>query len=89
MPTEEFTPGEDLREELDERKWIVPEFADIIGRPVEAASDILNENTEITADTASAFGQTLGTSADLWMNLQAVFRRSNQAAPSSPQSDAQ
>jgi HTH-type transcriptional regulator/antitoxin HigA len=54
--------------------WSESEFADIIGRPLQALSEILNGRKEITADTAVAFSDALGTSAELWLNLQAAYR---------------
>jgi HTH-type transcriptional regulator/antitoxin HigA len=71
---EAFPPGEYLREELLERGWTESEFAEIIRRPVQAVSEILNGKKEITADTAVAFADALGTSAELWLNLQAAYR---------------
>ena len=41
-PAEVFPAGEYLRDELDERGWTVTEFAEILGRPVQAVSEILN-----------------------------------------------
>lgn len=73
-PAEVFTPGEYLRDELEERAWTVTEFSEIIGRPIQAVSEILNGKKEITAETAIAFGDALGTSAELWLNLQTTFR---------------
>ena len=73
-PAEAFPPGEFLREELAERGWAEGEFAEIIGRPVQAVSEILNGKKEITPETAVAIGAALGTSAELWVNLQASYR---------------
>jgi HTH-type transcriptional regulator / antitoxin HigA len=73
-PAEVFPPGDFLREELDERGWTVTEFAEIIGRPVQAVSEILNGKKEITPETAIAFAEALGTSPELWLNLQTSFR---------------
>ncbi len=73
-PAEAFSPGEYLRDELDERGWTVTEFAEIIGRPVQAVSEILNGKKEITTDTACALGEALGTTPDLWLNLQTSYR---------------
>lgn len=73
-PAEVFAPGEYLRDELDERAWTVTEFAEIIGRPIQVVSEILNGKKEITAETAIAFGHALGTSAELWLNLQTALR---------------
>lgn len=74
IPAEAFPPGEFLRDELAERGWAEGEFAEIIGRPVQAVSEILNGKKEITPETAVAIGAALGTSAELWLNLQAAFR---------------
>ena len=73
-PAEVFAPGEYLRDELDERGWTVTEFAEIIGRPVQAVSEILNAKKEITTETALALSEALGTSPALWLNLQTNYR---------------
>lgn len=73
-PGEVFTPGDYLREELDERGWTATEFAEIIGRPLQAVSEILNGKKEITTETAIQIGQALGTSPELWLNLQMQHR---------------
>ena len=70
MPAEVFPPGDFLRDELDERGWTITEFAEIIGRPVQAISEILNAKKEITTDTAQELAEALGTSPELWLNLQ-------------------
>lgn len=71
---EVFAPGEILRDELDARGWSEVEFAEILGRPTQAISEILNGKKEITTETAVAFGDALGTSAELWLNLQSAYR---------------
>jgi HTH-type transcriptional regulator/antitoxin HigA len=73
-PAEAFPPGEYLRDELAERGWAEGEFAEIIGRPAQAVSEILNGKKEITPETAVAIAAALGTSAELWLNLQAAYR---------------
>lgn len=74
MPAEVFPPGEYLRDELDERGWSVTEFAEILGRPVQAISEILNGKKEITAETALDIASALGTSAELWLNLENAYK---------------
>ena len=69
-PAEVFPPGDFLREELDERGWTVTEFAEIIGRPVQVVSEILNAKKEITTETAQELAEALGTSPEFWLNLQ-------------------
>src|SRR5881394_2068908 len=75
---ETFPPGEYLRDELDERGWTVTEFAEIIDRPVQAVSEILNGKKEITTETAMAFADALGTTPALWLNLQTSYRLAQQ-----------
>lgn len=72
-PAEAFPPGDYLREELDERGWSAKEFAEILGRPVQAVSEILNGRKQIMPETALALAEALGTSAELWTNLQTTF----------------
>ena len=73
-PAEVFPPGEYLRDELEERGWTVTEFAEIIGRPIQAVSEILNAKKDITPETAVSFAEALGTSAELWLNLQTAYK---------------
>lgn len=73
-PAEVFPPGEFLRDELAERGWSEAEFADILGRPAQAISEILNGKKEITAETAVTIGAALDTSPELWLNLQSAYR---------------
>jgi addiction module HigA family antidote len=64
-------PGEVLREE-----FLVPlnlsagALAKACGLPRTRIERIVAETTGITADTALRLGRVLGTSAQLWMNLQ-------------------
>lgn len=73
-PAEVFPPGEYLRDELDARGWTISEFADLLGRPPQAISEILNGHKLITLETAHEIGAALGTSADVWLTLQASFQ---------------
>jgi len=67
-------PGEVLREE-----FLVPlglsagALAKTCGVPRTRIERIANEETAITADTALRLGKALGTSAQLWLNLQNEF----------------
>ena len=73
IPSEVFPPGEYLRDELEERGWTEKDFAEILGRPVQAVSEILNGRKQIVADTALAIADALETSAEVWLNLQSMF----------------
>ena len=73
-PAHAFPPGEYLRDELEERGWTVTEFSEIIGRPIQAVSEILNAKKEITAETAMAISAALGTTPEVWLSLQTRYR---------------
>ncbi len=67
-------PGEVLREE-----FLVPfglsagALARACGVPRTRIERIASEETSVTADTALRLGKALGTSAQLWLNLQNEF----------------
>lgn len=64
-------PGEVLREEFLKPLNMAPgRLAKACGLPRTRIERIVNEATGITADTALRLGKALGTSAQLWLNLQ-------------------
>jgi HTH-type transcriptional regulator / antitoxin HigA len=73
---EAFTPGEYLKDELDARGWSQTQFARIIGRPIQVVNQIIKGRKSITPETAAAIAAALGTSAELWMNLEIAYRLS-------------
>jgi HTH-type transcriptional regulator / antitoxin HigA len=73
---EVFPPGEFLRDELEARNWSQSEFADIIGRPVRLINEIIAGKRSITPETAKQLGASLGTSAEIWMNLESRYQLS-------------
>lgn len=73
---EVFPPGEFLREELEARGWTQTELAEIIGRPVRLINEIIAGKKGITPETAIQLGDSLGTGAELWMNLESQYQLS-------------
>lgn len=73
---EAFSPGDFLAEELEARGWTQVEFAEIIERPTELIGEIVRGKKQITTDTAILIGNTLGTSAELWLNLERQYQLS-------------
>lgn len=73
-PAEVFPPGDYLRDELDARAWTIAQFAEIVGRPTQTISEILNGRKTITPETATEIGAALGTSAEVWLTLQNTFQ---------------
>lgn len=67
-------PGEQLREEfLPEYGITVSQLADSIGVPDETISRILDEKSGLTPNIAVRLGKFFGTSAEMWMNMQAGY----------------
>lgn len=70
---EAFPPGDYLAEELEERGWSQADFAAILSRPVQFVSEIVSAKKEITRESAAQIGAALGTSAEVWLNLQNTY----------------
>lgn len=87
---EVFPPGDFVREELEARGWSQTHLAEIIGRPIQTVNMIINGKKAITAETALQLAKALGTSAELWMNLEATYRlaRARAAEPDQPREGA-
>lgn len=66
-------PGEILRDELDAREISMNQFAKALKVPTGRISQILAGKRSITPDTAIRLGHYLGTSAEVWMNLQTQY----------------
>jgi HTH-type transcriptional regulator / antitoxin HigA len=76
IAAEVFPPGEFLRDELEARGWSQTEFAEIIGRPHRLVNELIAGKRGITPETARELAAALGTSAQLWMNLDAAYQLS-------------
>jgi len=66
-------PGEHLQEELEALSMSAAELARQIEVPSNRVSDILRGKRDISADTAMRLGHFFGTSAQFWLNLQALY----------------
>jgi HTH-type transcriptional regulator/antitoxin HigA len=76
-----FAPGEFLRDELEARGWSQTELAEIMGRPVRLINEIIAGKKAITPETAVQLGDSLGTSPELWMNLESQYQLSRVRTP--------
>jgi HTH-type transcriptional regulator/antitoxin HigA len=74
MPAEVFPAGEYLADELAAREWSQADFADIVGRPVQWVSEIVNGKKEITPEAATQIAVALGTSPETWLRLQSAHQ---------------
>jgi addiction module HigA family antidote len=66
-------PGGMLRDEMQERGISINALARALRVPPNRVSAIVNGTRGITADTALRLGRFFGTSARMWMNLQADY----------------
>lgn len=73
---ETFPPGEFLQEELDARGWSQTELAEIMGRPARLINEIIAGKRAITPETAVQLGDSLGTGAEVWLNLESQYQLS-------------
>jgi HTH-type transcriptional regulator/antitoxin HigA len=70
------SPGEILKEELEARGWTQKDLATVMGRPTQAISEIISAVKQITPQTALELADALGTTAEVWTNLEADYRLS-------------
>lgn len=75
-PAQILAPGEFLKQELECRGWTQVELAEILARPPRLISEIVTGKRAITPETAKGLEAALGTSAELWMNLEAGYQLS-------------
>lgn len=74
LPKNPFHPGEVLLEEfLVPGKMTQAALAKKLGWTRARLNELINGKRDITADSALDLARVLGTSAKLWMNLQATF----------------
>jgi len=66
-------PGEILREEMEELEMSARALADAINVPANRVSSIVNGTRGISADTALRLSRYLGTTPEMWMNLQKTY----------------
>lgn len=65
-------PGEHLAEQLESLGMSASALARQLGVPANRVTGIINGQRAITGDTALRLGHFFGTSAEFWLNLQAM-----------------
>ncbi len=73
MTRDPIHPGKFLADELAELGMSAAALAHILHVPPNRISQILSGKRALTADTALRLSQWLGTSPDLWINLQKLY----------------
>ena len=66
-------PGKFLADELEALEMSVPELAAVLHVPANRIYQILKGQRALTAGTALRLSQWLGTSAEMWVNLQKLY----------------
>lgn len=66
-------PGQVLRTVLEDAGITANALALALRIPANRLTEIINQKRSISADTALRLAQFFGTSAQMWMNLQAKF----------------
>jgi len=74
VPAEVFPAGEFIRDALEDRGWTQRDLAEIINRPIQVVNEIINGKKSITPETARELAAALGTSPELWLNLETAYR---------------
>lgn len=74
-PARVVPPGDILKTELESRGWTQKELAEIMKWPPQAISELLSGEKRITAEIAFELARTLGTTTELWLNLESQFQR--------------
>jgi len=73
MARDPIHPGKFLADELDALDMTATELASALHVPPNRIYQILNGKRALTADLALRLSQWLGTSAEIWMNLQKLY----------------
>ena len=69
-----FLPGEESREELEEREWSQVDFASILGVTPSVVNDLITGRRPIGLETASLLADAFETSAQYWLNLESAYK---------------
>ncbi len=73
-PAKPFPPGEHIADELRERGWTVQDMAQYTCRTPEFIERLITGEERITRGTARRLAKAFGTSARVWLNLEANYR---------------
>jgi antitoxin HigA-1 len=73
MAREPIHPGKFLDDEPEALDMSVPEVAEVLRVPPNRIYQLLKGQRALTADTALRLSQWLGTSAEMWLNLQKLY----------------
>lgn len=67
-------PSEFLKMEMEARRWTESHLAEIMNKPLQFISELVNSKRQITGETALRLAITFRTSADLWLGLETDYQ---------------
>lgn len=76
VPAEVFHPGEFLKDELEARGWTQTDLAEVLGRPTRLVNELVLGKRSVSPETAHGLANALGTTPELWMNLESAYQLS-------------
>ena len=83
VPAEVFPPGQYIRDELSARGWTQTDLAEVMDRPVQTISQIVQAKKRVTEETAKELEAALGIEAEFWLRIESAYRlRHGEPAPS-------
>ncbi|NOZ79260.1 MAG: HigA family addiction module antidote protein, partial [Acidobacteria bacterium] len=74
IPARNIPPGTIIKDELEARGWTQEDLARIMGRPAQVISEIVSAKKQITPETALGLAAAFGTSAEMWLTMEAAYR---------------
>ena len=74
IPARNVAPGTIVRKEIDARGWTQEDLARIMNRPVQVISEIVAGKKQITPETALGLAGAFGSSAEMWLEMEAKYR---------------
>ena len=63
-------PGEHIKDELKERGWTQATLAEVMGRPTQFISQLVNGKKSVTVRTAKELALAFDSSAHMWLQFQ-------------------
>jgi HTH-type transcriptional regulator / antitoxin HigA len=67
-------PGETITDLLEERDWTQAQLADRLGSTEEQVQQLIDGEIAISEETAEKLADILGSTADFWLRLEAIYR---------------
>jgi HTH-type transcriptional regulator / antitoxin HigA len=67
-------PGETITDLLEERDWTQTQLADRLGYTELQMQQLIDGEVAISEETARKLAEILGSTADFWLKLEAIYR---------------